>query len=682
MTTSAFDATLPSRQELPLQAPVVGVEPSRRSKAWVWVALAALVLAAGVLYGTGIKLGMVHNFYNPAVHSMSVSWRAFFWMGYDPAASITLDKLPLSFQVEALSARVFGFSTWSVLLPQVVEACLTIVAMFWVVRRWMGARSGLVAAAMYATTPIVAALAHAQITDTLLVLLLVIATHFLLKAVTTGRWTWLLLAGVFVGLAFQAKMAQAWGVLPAFALVYFMAAPPRWTKRLLQLAVTAVVTVAVSVWWLVAVSLVPASQRPWIDGSRTNSAWDMVFVYNLLGRYESGQGVQSPGGGVGQGWRYMVSNAITTQVGWFYPLATLGLLLGLVWRWRRPRTDPVRAGIVLFAVWFIVHAVAFSLGRVAHSFYVVAVAPAVVGLAVVAVKMAALAWRAGGWRRGLAPSALGLQIGWAVWLQHQFPDFRAWSIPLTIGLGAGALVLLALSWGVARRARGLARWLQGVAAVVSVGAVLAIPATWAASTIEQGYSGSTIGPAAGPSQGGGGFGGAGGGQSGQGTAQTPTRDDGQRPPFGQAPSGVAGSPDQVGGGSATGSAARVGEGAGGGGVGGSVDSTVAEWLQSHEPGSKYLVAIPGSQAAGPWLLAGYDVLPMGGFTGSIGYPSVPELQKLISADDLRYVMLGGGMGGGAMGSSGASALNTWVQANCTEVTDSAVSSAQIYDCQA
>lgn len=292
--------------------------PTRQPR-WVLPALALITLTAGIVYALGIRLGMVHNYYNPAVHSMSTSWRAFFWMGYDPAASITLDKLPLSFQIEALSARAFGFSTWSVLMPQVVEACLTIVAVFWVVRRWMGAHSsrsgvwGLVAASMYATAPIVAALAHAQITDTLLVLLLVVAAGFLLEAVRTGRWLPLLLSGAFVGFAFQAKMAQAWGVLPAFALAYFLAAPGPWVRRVKRLLVTLGLTVAVSVWWLVVVSLVPASQRPWIDGSSRNSAWDMVFVYNLLGRYESGEGVQTPGGGMGQGWGYMLSSSITTQ---------------------------------------------------------------------------------------------------------------------------------------------------------------------------------------------------------------------------------------------------------------------------------------------------------------------------------------------------------------------------------
>lgn len=354
---------------------------------------------------------------------------------------------------------------------------------------------------------------------------------------------------------------------------------------------------------------------------------------------------------------------------------------------------------MLFGVWFGVHAVAFSFGRVAHSFYVVAVAPAVVALAALGIAMVSLAWRAGGWRRVLAPIALLLQVGWAVLLQRQFPDFRAWSIPLSIGLAAGALVLLAVSWSFEKRGRRVARVSRNVAASVAIGAVLTMPAVWAASTVEQGYSGSTIGPSAGPVQ----AGGMGGGFGERSGARMPTRPSGIPSGVGEGagPGGAGGenfpAPPGSGSGDTTeteaqsgslpggGAGGPVGGGMGGmgGGMGGQggVDTAVAEWLQSHDPGSKYLVAIPGSQSAGPWLLAGYDVLPMGGFTGSVGFPSVDTLKGYISSGELRYVMLGGGMGGGA-GRGGSSELNTWVQQNCMLVTDEAVSSAQIYDCKA
>jgi 4-amino-4-deoxy-L-arabinose transferase-like glycosyltransferase len=158
----------------------------------------ALAVLAGSIYAAGIRDGLVHGYYAPAVKSMSESWRAFFYAGYDPAASIALDKLPGAFMVEALSARVFGFSTWSILLPQVVETVVAILVLYGVVRRWLGPAAGLFAAAAFAATPIVAALAHAEISDTLLTLLLILAADVCVRLPVPG-WL-LLLAGVWVGL--------------------------------------------------------------------------------------------------------------------------------------------------------------------------------------------------------------------------------------------------------------------------------------------------------------------------------------------------------------------------------------------------------------------------------------------------------------------------------------------------
>jgi len=234
------------------------------------------------------------------VNSMSENWRAFCTRGYDPAASITLDTLPGAFMVEALSARVFGFSTWSILLPQVVETVVAILVLYGVVRRWLGPAAGLFAAAAFATTPIVAALAHAEISDTLLTLLLILAADACLRAVAGGRLGWLLLAGVWVGLAFQTKMVEAWGVLPALALVYLLAAPGRMRRRLGHVLLAGFVTFAVSMSWIVMVLLTPPSARPYVDGSLDNSPLAMVFEYNLLSRYGVGSdttpGFGEPGG--------------------------------------------------------------------------------------------------------------------------------------------------------------------------------------------------------------------------------------------------------------------------------------------------------------------------------------------------------------------------------------------------
>jgi hypothetical protein len=101
--------------------------------------------------------------------------------------------------------------------------------------------------------------------------------------------------------------------------------------------------------------------------------------------------------------------------------------------------------------------------------------------------------------------------------------------------------------------------------------------------------------------------------------------------------------------------------------------TVA-YLKSHQPGSKYLLAVQGSTAAGQFVLAGVSVLPMGGFTGSVPFPTPSQLATLVSTGQVRYVLTGGGFGGfGGRTQSGsnASLIQTWVTAHCTPVNPSA-----------
>src|SRR5262249_14297418 len=156
-------------------------------------------------------------------------------------------------------------------------------------------------------------LARAQISDTLLVLLLVLVADAWQRSVGTARLRALLWCGVWVGLAFQTKMVQAWGVLPAFALVYLVAAPGALRRRLAQVGLAGLVTVAVSMWWIGLVLLTPASARPYVDGSTDNSPLSMVFGYNLLDRYGSGDGsiagpVPGPPGMQGIHWWYLLSD--------------------------------------------------------------------------------------------------------------------------------------------------------------------------------------------------------------------------------------------------------------------------------------------------------------------------------------------------------------------------------------
>ena len=120
---------------------------------------------------------------------------------------------------------VFGAHTWALVLPQVIEGTLTVLVLYRTVRRLAGPGAGLVAAGILALSPATIALDRGNISDTLMILLVVLAADSIVSAVSTGRWRPLLLAGVWVGLAFQAKMLEAWLVLPALGACYLTAAP-------------------------------------------------------------------------------------------------------------------------------------------------------------------------------------------------------------------------------------------------------------------------------------------------------------------------------------------------------------------------------------------------------------------------------------------------------------------------
>jgi hypothetical protein len=235
---------------------------------WARPALLAVVALAALAYAWGLDTAALEPFYAAAARSMSMSWHNFLFGAFDPDGTVTVDKLPGALWLQALSLRAFGVNTWAFVMPQVVEGILTVLVLFRAVRRLAGPGAGLLAALVLAASPVTVLLNRGNISDSLLILLLVLAADATSLAITTGRSRTLLLAGLWVGLAFQAKMMQAWLVLPALWLAYLIASPAR-GRRFGHVALATVVTGIVSVSWMLAVTFVPAHDRPYVDGSRT-----------------------------------------------------------------------------------------------------------------------------------------------------------------------------------------------------------------------------------------------------------------------------------------------------------------------------------------------------------------------------------------------------------------------------
>jgi len=685
---------------------------------WARPALLAVAAVAAVLYAWRIRDSGFAMFYSVAAKSMSVSWKAFFYGALDPGATITIDKLAGSFAPQAIAARVFGYHAWSLTLPQVVEGVVAVLVMYRIGRRFAGPAAGLLAAGLFGLTPVVASMFGHPMEDGLLTMCLVLAADAFQRAMLEGRLRSLLLAGVWVGVGFQAKMLQAWMVLPAMAVTYLVAAPGPWRRRLGHLGAAGAVMLAVSLSWVALYELTPDADRPYVDGSTNNSAIAMVFGYNGLdrfgvhvpgavesmftggrpGRLEALVGVpggpaagadlpgvaRAGGGPGGEGAAKLVGPRYGSQVGWLYPVALLGLLFGVAARGRAPRTDPVRANHLFWGLWLVTVAVVFSAIRIPHTAYLASLAPPVAALSAAAVVQAwrGLRDRDAPW---LLPALVVAEAAWTVYLARQFPAFLPW---LPWAASAAALVALPVLVAAAlRRAPEPRRAVLRSAMGLAVAAMVAAPSAWAASVLHSRYGGSAFDASAGPTA-----------MEGPGGGRFPAQG-GFLPPRGQIPGG------QIPGGQFPGGQAPGGPGGGApvpmaqqfGGPGGGpfAEATgtltperrrIDDYLVAHRGGARFVAATTSWSTAAPYIMAtGRPYLPMGGFSGDVPQPTLAAVQGLVARGELRYFLLpvsGAGPDlafGRAGGTAAVTEIADWVRASCAE-TGVGAATESVYRC--
>ncbi|PBC62678.1 glycosyl transferase [Streptomyces sp. Tue6028] len=694
---------------------------------WVRPALLGLLAATALLYLYNLSAsGYANSFYSAAVQAGSQSWKAFFFGSLDSANAITVDKPPASLWPMALSVRIFGLSSWAILVPEVLMGVATVGVLYAAVRRRFSPAAGLIAGAVLALTPVAALMFRFNNPDALLALLMTVTVYCVIRGLEDGRTKWLVWAGAAVGLAFLVKTLQAFLILPPLALVYAVCAPVSLKKRFGQLGLSALAMVVSGGWWVAIVELWPASSRPYIGGSQNNSFLELTFGYNGLGRIngdETGSvGGGGGGGGTGQwgetGWDRMFNSEIGGQISWLLPAALILLVAGLVLTRSRfrpgegtvaraGRTDLARGSFLAWGGALLMTAVVFSyMAGIFHQYYTVALAPyiaAVVGMG------ATVLWeeRSRIWASLSLAGAVTATAAWGYVLLNRTPDYLPWLKWLVLVGGlAGALGLIFVT----RIGRPLALAAVGLSVVASV----AGPTAYTLSTVDTGHTGSivTAGPAGasmmggpGGGRGGGGMrGGFGGGMPGQnqqnGNGNTQQGGGTGQPPTGGFPGG--GMPGQNGNGNTQngngaggqGQNQQGGPGAGGmvqgegpmgagGGAGGllngaSVSSAAKKLLEENADDYTWAAAAIGSQnSAGYQLATGRPVMAIGGFNGTDPSPTLAQFKKYVAAGKIHYFISGGGMGGGMGGGSGSSSqISSWVTANFKKVT---VGSATFYD---
>ncbi|MER0468217.1 glycosyltransferase family 39 protein [Bacillus cabrialesii subsp. cabrialesii] len=260
------------------------------------IVLILILLASAFLNIYNIwKDDTVNPYYTAAVTSMMQSFHNFFYASFDAAGFITVDKPPVTYQIQTISALIFGMHGWSVILPQALAGVGSVLLMYLLIKPTFGKTAARIASFVMACTPIAVAVARTNNVDALLVFFLLLATWLLFKAIRKGKLIWLLAAFFVVGVGFNTKMLQAYMILPAFLLFYLIAANATIKKRIISLVSALAVLAAVSLSWPLIVDNIPASKRPYIGSSQTNSVLELAFGYNGIQRLTG----QNSGGGQG-----------------------------------------------------------------------------------------------------------------------------------------------------------------------------------------------------------------------------------------------------------------------------------------------------------------------------------------------------------------------------------------------
>ena len=633
----------------------VNKELDKRSWFEKWT-LPVLLVLTGVLYLLGaLHNGMANSYYAAAVQAASQDWTAWLFGSLDAANYVSVDKPPLATMLMGLSARLFGFSSFSMLLPSVLAGVGSVWLVYGAVKRQFGFTSAVIAGATLMLTPVAALMFGFNNPDAILTLMLTASGYAFLRSLEGRRpLLWLSLAGLFTGLAFNTKMLQGLMVLPAMVLVYLVFAKPPIVTRLLHLMFAGLITTMSTLWWSVLVWLTPAGSRPWVGSTNDNNIWSLIFGYNGFGRLLGGHGggggpgggappsgdmgsatpLQTagnttqtmadgagmmpggvgggPGGGHGPGGTgfggqtgifRIFNNDFGPNIAWLLVLALAGGGL-MLWILRKtPRTSRGRAAVIFWMLWLLIHIVIFSMtSGVIHPYYVVVMAPAVAAL--VGISLPFL-WGAYTRRKPYAwllPVLVGVTAVIAVIILG-YAGTMTW-LMWTVGLlGLAGMIGLLVNLYAPRR------WLQNSAIITAIAACTLAPTVYTLATVNVAHTGSI--PTAGPSS----------------TAMRGSNNESSQ-----------------------------------------ANSQLVQYLVEHQNGATWLVAVASAnESAAIQLTSGQPVMAVGGFNGSDTPLTLDQFKQLVKDGKVKYYAISShSRGGGGPGGSN-NEITAWVKQTGTVV---------------
>ena len=454
------------------------------------------------------------EYYAAGVRSMMESWHNFFFNAFDPAGFVSLDKPPVAFWIQTASAKLLGFSGFSLLLPQVLEGVAGILILHHLVQRRFGPAAGLLAALFLAVTPISVAVDRANNTDACLVFVLLLSGWAMSLAAERGSGRWLAVALALVGIGFNVKMLAACVVLPGFVALYLYGAPIGLIRRLVHLTASGLVFAVIALSWCVAYDLTPPDARPYADSTVENSMLELVIGHNgvqsflpNLHRSEPVSAIEAPAADPATiaaeaarrratiaairradnppaGILRLAKPHLAGQVLWLLPLALIGFAAALRQSGLRRPLAPESASLLLWFGWALTYGIVFSAaGGTFHAYYLVTMAPPLAALAAIG---ATRLWARGGRAALLLPASLAATAAWQAYIESYYLGGWDWRQGLLgvliIGTGLALIGLAVVPW-LSRWSEGSRRAIARSAFAIGLVALLVTPLAWALSTV-------------------------------------------------------------------------------------------------------------------------------------------------------------------------------------------------------
>ena len=506
------------------------------------LSLAAVAVLSFFLFFVAIEQnGTANEYYAAAVKSMTMSFKNFFYISFDPAGMVSVDKPPLGLWTQVLSVLIFGYHGWAMILPQALAGTASCVMVYILTAKYFGKPAGLLASVFFSLTPVVVIASRNNTMDMQLVFVLLAATWFVFRSVETGKWRHLFVAGALIGVGFNIKMLQAYMIVPAVVLFYLLFSKEKLGKKLLAGLIGVIIMVGVSLSWAIAVDLTPSDARPYVDSSTNNSVMELIIGHNGLARL-FGEGVGN--GGVPSGGAPIQSESFLpngeqfpqngTQVpftqdqpvrderpqnnslleqsdGQQQPntsnkaggiggdeIGDPGLLrlwstnlfgqsswfiplivFAIIAFWSEWRAKAKGRGIFLYwLVWFGAMAVFFSFAEFYHRYYLCMLAPAMAILSAVGIiRMTQYLKENKGWKRFLLSLSLLITLGIQLPYVWAYSQLRSWLIPLMLIPAALSLIFAVLSF-----IRPVA-WKAKISAVLMTIGILAAPTYWSLTAV-------------------------------------------------------------------------------------------------------------------------------------------------------------------------------------------------------